>query len=84
MKGDLNVSESSEEEKPVRSSRSSGLYNYKAREWFNTEIMRNGFEMLVEAIFLKCIFEFNMINTAPQGSNSVNGREKYFNIHYKL
>ena len=24
-----------------------------------------------------------MINTAPQGSNSVNGREKYFNIHYK-
>ena len=27
--------------------------------------------------FLKCIFEF-MINTAQQGSNSVNGREKYF------
>ena len=27
--------------------------------------------------FLKCIFEF-MINTAPQGSNGVNGREKYF------
>ena len=26
--------------------------------------------------FLKCIFEF-MINTAPQGSNSVNGKEKY-------
>ena len=25
---------------------------------------------------LTCIFEF-MINTAPQGSNSVNGREKY-------
>jgi len=33
--------------------------------------------------FLKCIFEF-MINTAPQGSNSVNGREKYFNcINFK-
>ena len=28
--------------------------------------------------FLQCIFEF-MINTASQGSNSVNGREKYFN-----
>ena len=27
--------------------------------------------------FLKCIFEFK-INTAPQGSNGVNGREKYF------
>ena len=40
--------------------------------------MQNGFEILVWAIFLKCIFEF-MINTAPQGSNSVNGREKYFN-----
>ena len=26
--------------------------------------------------FLKCVFEF-MINTAPQGSNSVNGRVKY-------
>ena len=31
-----------------------------------------------EVFFLKCIFEF-MINTAPEGSNSVNGREKYFN-----
>ena len=40
--------------------------------------MQNGFQILVWAIFLKCIFEF-MINTAPQGSNSVNGREKYFN-----
>ena len=40
--------------------------------------MQNGFEILVWAIFLKCIFEF-MINTAPKGSNSVNGREKYFN-----
>ena len=27
--------------------------------------------------FLKCILEFIII-TAPQGSNSVNGREKYF------
>ena len=28
--------------------------------------------------FLTFTFEF-IINTAPQGSNSVNGREKYFN-----
>jgi len=28
--------------------------------------------------FLKCIFKY-MINTAPRGSNSVNGRKKYFN-----
>ena len=26
-------------------------------------------------IFLKCLFDF-MINTSPQASNSVNGREK--------
>ena len=33
--------------------------------------------------FLKCVFEF-MINTAPQGSNSVNGRVKYFKaINFK-
>ena len=31
----------------------------------------------LKLFFLKCIFEF-MINTTPQGSNSVNGREKYF------
>ena len=31
-----------------------------------------------ELLLLKCIFEF-MINTALQGSNSVNGRGKYFN-----
>ena len=31
-----------------------------------------------EVLLLKCIFEF-MINTALQGSNSVNGRGKYFN-----
>ena len=40
--------------------------------------MRNGFEVLVWAIFPQMFFEF-MINTAPQGSNNVNGREKYFN-----
>ena len=36
--------------------------------------------------FLKCIFEF-MINTAPQGSNSVNGRENTSRLsifHFKL
>ena len=33
--------------------------------------------------FLKWVFEF-MINTAPQGSNSVNGRVKYFKaINFK-
>ena len=33
--------------------------------------------------FLKCIFEF-MIITAPQRSNSVNGREKYFkSVNFK-
>ena len=32
-----------------------------------------------ELLLLKCIFEF-MINTALQGSNSVNRREKYFHI----
>ena len=32
---------------------------------------------LFKLFLIKCIFEF-MINTAPQGSNSVNGREKYF------
>ena len=33
---------------------------------------------------LKCTFEF-ILNTAPQGSNSVNGREKYFNtINFKF
>ena len=26
-------------------------------------------------LFLRCIFKF-MINTAPQGSNSVNGRDR--------
>ena len=31
-----------------------------------------------ELFLLKCIFEF-IINIAPQDSNSVNGREKYFN-----
>ena len=31
-----------------------------------------------ELFFLKCIFEF-MINAAPEGSNSVDGREKYVN-----
>ena len=40
--------------------------------------MRNGFEVLVWAIFPQMFFEF-MINTSPQGSNNVNGREKYFN-----
>ena len=30
--------------------------------------------------FLKCIFEF-IINTAPEGSNTVNGRGKYFNTN---
>ena len=40
--------------------------------------MRNGLKYSFELFFLNCIFEF-MINTAPQGSNSVNGREKYFN-----
>ena len=33
--------------------------------------------------FLNCFFEF-MIKTAPQGSNSVNGREKYFKIIIKV
>ena len=33
-----------------------------------------------ELLLLKCIFEF-MINTALQGSNSVNRREKYFHIY---
>ena len=33
--------------------------------------------------FLKCILEF-MIITAPQGSNRVNGREKYFkSVNFK-
>ena len=33
---------------------------------------------------LKCTFEF-ILNTAPQGSNSVNDREKYFNtINFKF
>ena len=33
---------------------------------------------------LKCTFEF-ILNTAPQGSNSVNGRAKYFNtINFKF
>ena len=38
-------------------------------------VLKDSFELF----FLKCIFEF-MINTAPQGSNSVNGREKYYKI----
>ena len=38
---------------------------------------------LFKLFFLTCIFEF-MINTAPQGSNSVNGRKKYFKtINFK-
>ena len=41
--------------------------------------MQNCFEILVWAIFPQMYLEF-IINTAPQGSNSVNGREKYFNI----
>ena len=37
-----------------------------------------------ELFFLKFIFEF-IINAAPQGSNSVNSREKYFNtINFTL
>ena len=37
----------------------------------------------IKPFFLKCIFEL-MINTAPQGSGSVNGREEYFNcINFK-
>ena len=37
----------------------------------------------LKPFFLKCIFEF-MINTAPPGSDSVNGREEYFNcINFK-
>ena len=32
-------------------------------------------------VFLRCTFEF-ILNTAPQGSNSVNGREKQFNAIY--
>ena len=39
-------------------------------KWF----LNTSFELLL----LKCIFEF-MINTALQGSNSVDGRGKYFN-----
>ena len=54
--------------RPVRSS--SGPY--KARDWINTEIMRNRFEQSFKLFFLTCIFEF-MINTAPQGSNKFNG-----------
>ena len=34
-------------------------------------------EILPQASFLKFIFEF-MINTAPQASNSMNGRKKCF------
>ena len=34
-------------------------------------------------IFVKCIFEFN-INTAPQVSNRVYGREKYLNCNYRI
>ena len=40
------------------------------RPIINTEIMRNGFEVLVWAIFPQMFFEF-MINTAPQGSKLV-------------
>ena len=36
-----------------------------------------------ELFFLKCILEF-MINTAPQGSKSVNSRERYFkNVNFR-
>ena len=44
LNDDLSFSKSSEEERPVRSSRSNGLY--KALKRFNTEIIRNGLEIL--------------------------------------
>ena len=40
-------------------------------------MMWNGFQILAQASFLKFNLEF-MINTAPQASNSMNGRKKYF------
>ena len=44
----------------------------KPRKWCETAL-----KFSFKLFFLKCIFEF-MINTVPQGSNSLNGREKYF------
>ena len=41
--------------------------------------MRNSFEIRALANFLKCIFEF-MINIAPPASNSVYGRENFFDL----
>ena len=38
-------------------------------------VLKYSFKLL----FLKCIFEF-MINTAPQGSNSVNSTELKLNL----
>ena len=42
-------------------------------------VLKNSFTLF----FFNCIFEF-LINTAAQGSNSVNGRENHFNtINFK-
>ena len=60
MKGDLNVSESSEEEKPVRSSRSSVLVGRKLRmlrrlmALFINAMSENG---LVEEVFEHTFYE---------------------------
>ena len=39
--------------------------------------MKIALKYALKLIFFKCIFEF-MINTAPQASNNVYGREKLF------
>ena len=49
------------------------------REWINTEIMQNCFEISLWVNFLQMYFEF-MINTVPPASNSIHVREKCSSI----